>query len=287
MTKALIAGCGYLGLQVGRELQSAGCQITGVARSQSSLRAVSSAGFESLTCDLRDLSQVENLPHADIVIACQAPSKGEDADPAYAAGIEHLVRRYGGSKSRILMVSSTSVYGERSGAWVDEETPVSEADSGLSMTAKSLIKAERIVRSLSGSRGGVARLSGIYGPGRDALTRLAGSYPVWEGGNDWSNRVHRDDAARGLAWLAGHPSEETLWVVSDDEPAAREEYLRWMSQALDLPWEKVRFTEPRRRLRGSKRCSNRKIKAAGFVFKYPNFRMGYEPMIADFKKRNS
>lgn len=284
MKSVLIAGCGYLGLQLGSELRSMGFTVHGVARSRQSLDRIASLRLNPHLCDLRDPAQVSRLPAADRVIFCAAPGRGEDAGAIYQNGLESLLGHYArGGVNRVLMVSSTSVYGDRSDAWVDESTPVGDGAAGLSPNAGVILRAEKTLKAWSG-RGIIARLSGIYGPGRDALERLCSSYPNWEGGNGWTNRVHRDDAARALVRLVIDSNPEPLWVVSDDEPVRRETYLRWMAESLGFDWGQIRLSSAQTRSRGSKRCSNQRLKSIGFEFRFPNYREGYAPLIAEYRK---
>lgn len=148
-----------------------------------------------------DLSQSEAVTSAqgefEAVIHCASTGGGEAADYArvYRGGVENLLQRF--PRSQLLFVSSTSVYAQQSGEWVNESSP-----------AEPLHEKGKILReteNLALSRGGrVARLAGIYGPGRSALLRRVRENEAWvdEKTDRFVNQVHRDDAASALLKVA-------------------------------------------------------------------------------------
>ena len=178
-------------------------------------------------------------------------------------------------------LSTTGAYGDRQGAWVDEDSPTEPTHfSGVRM-----LEAERLVAAA----GGVSlRLGGIYGPGRTRLIDAvrAGRASIRPGPPHWTNRIHRDDAAgalrhlieRSLAGAALAP----VYVGVDDEPADEAEVLRWLAARLGLPEPPVAPSAarpPGRPRGGNKRCRNARLRASGYAFAYPTFREGYGALI--------
>ena len=142
-----------------------------------------------------------------------------------------VLRQTGQRPRRLLFTSSTSVYGQQEGEWVDENSPA-EADgfSGRCIRAGEELLWDSPWPSVA------VRFGGIYGPGRTRLidsvregtaTRPAGP-PVY------TNRIHRDDCARALQHLLELPEAERLYVAVDDDPAPLDEVLGWLARQLGI-----------------------------------------------------
>jgi nucleoside-diphosphate-sugar epimerase len=174
----------------------------------------------------------------------------------------------------IIWVSSTSVYGDCAGGWVDETTKAIP----VTFSGEILLQAEKIIKDLP-CQSTVVRFSGIYGPGRSRLlsqVRSGRGRPQMP--QQWSNRIHADDCGGVLAHLinlfeSGKPIEQ-VYLASDCQPVTQHEIRRWLAQRLsvDLVEESVAVGLVRR-------CSNRLLLESGFNFKYPSFREGYAALI--------
>jgi len=206
------------------------------------------------------------------------PSAGgstpEAYEAAYLSGLRNLLAVV--APGRLVFVSSTAVYGDRQGAWTDEETqPKPDHFSG-----RILFEAEKIALG-SAVPAVVLRLGGIYGPGRDRLIReVAEGRATRPAEPLFTNRIHRDDAAGAIAHLLALERPEPIYLGVDSEPADLGAVYAWIAARLALP-EPARASTPEGRLaRGSKRCSNARLVASGYRFAYPTFREGYGEMIA-------
>lgn len=174
--------------------------------------------------------------------------------------------------ARVVWVSSSGVYAQTDGSWVDETSPCThEQGSG-----KVLHEAEVMLLN-SGLNGIVARLAGIYGPGRDFLQRqvLAG-----KGGDEsFTNRIHVDDAARFLAHLLSEPQQgpwaERLYNVCDNEPAPAHAVRQWLAERLGV----AELAPSPSGRGGNKRVANTRLKATGFRLRYPTYREGYGALL--------
>ncbi len=293
--RVVILGCGYIGIELGRQLTDAGHDVTGVRRSDSGCQAIETAGFSAHQADLTDSDNVANLPDADWVVFA-ASSGGRGADAAreiYVDALGDAIDSYGSRASpsdRFVYTSSTGVYGDHDGEWVDEETPLDPTTDKTEV----LVEAERIARERAadyGIDGTVARFSGLYGPDRYRLERYIEG-PVTEG---YLNMVHRVDAAGAVAFLLTEDrARDEVVLVTDDEPADKWAFADWLADqcGVDEPTKQTkgeRLAEDglsaaaRRRIETSKRCSNDYLRELGYAFTYPTYREGYRDAVQAYR----
>ena len=292
MAVVLIAGCGYVGSVLGAELAAQGHDVHGLRRDPTGLPA----GVKPLAADLLTLETLGVIPEGvDFVVFAAAPSSSRAGDPertkaAYRAiyldGFGNLLRtltEQAESPRRVFFTSSTSVYGQRRGEWVNE----SAAAEPARFNGEMMLMAEGMLR---GSRylGTSLRFGGIYGPGRTRLidSVRSGEARVRPGGPHYTNRIHRDDAAGILAHLIGQESLEELYLGVDSDPAEEAEVYEWLAKELGTaaPQEDPSATALARGV-GSKRCSNAKLLGTGYRFRYPTFREGYGALIREDSER--
>jgi len=292
--RVAILGCGYIGLELGRQLTDAGHEVVGVRRSDSGCAAIEDAGFEAHQADLTDPDDVEALPAADwLVFAASSGGRGaEAAEAIYVDALRSVIDNYGRRESppdRLVYTSSTGVYGDHDGGWVDESTPLDPTTD----KTRVLAEAERIAREHAadyGIDGTVARFSGLYGPDRYRLERYLEG-PVTEG---YLNMVHRADAAGAVAFLLTEDrARNEVVLVTDDEPADKWAFADWLAAecGVDQPPKRTkaeRLAEGdlsaagKRRVKTSKRCSNDYLRDLGYEFEYPTFREGYRAAIEGY-----
>lgn len=268
--RVLIAGCGYVGTALGIELAAAGHTVWGLSRQPSDLPAA----IRPLAADLTDPASLRSLPEdleAVAYTAAAAASTEEAYVDAYVRGLDNLLAALRGVK-RVLFTSSTAVYGQNDGGWMDESSPTEPAH----FSGKRLLEAEGLVL---GSRfpGVVLRLGGIYGPGRTRLVRQVQSGEARRPAvPSFTNRIHRDDCAGAIAHLLSLERPESIYLGVDHEPADLGEVMSWLAAGLGVPVPAVEERPPEgRRARAHKRCRNDRLVAAGYRFRYPTFREGY------------
>ena len=166
----------------------------------------------------------------------------------------------------LVFTSSTSVYAQTGGEWVTEES-AAEPDRE---TGRVLRETEELVLAASGV---VARLAGIYGPGRSVLLRkfLADEAVIEGDGAKWINQVHRDDIASALVRLVT-ANARGVFNVSDDEPLTQRAVYEWLALRFHRPLPPSGPIDPNRK-RGwsSKRVSNAKLRALGWQPRFPSF----------------
>ena len=290
MTRVAVLGCGYIGCELARQLQPAH-DVVGVRRSESGLRTVEETGATAVKADVTEPDTLVAVPDADWVVFA-ASSGGRDAAAAreiYVDALGDAIDNYGARGSppdRLVYTSSTGVYGDHDGEWVDEETPLEPTTEKTEV----LVEAERIARQQAaahGIDGTVARFSGLYGPDRYRLNRYLDG-PVTEG---YLNMVHRVDAAGAVAFLLTEDcARDEVVLVTDDEPADKWEFADWLADQCGVETPPKQTTEERlaesdlsdagrRRVLTSKRCSNEYLRELGYEFTYPTYREGYQAAI--------
>jgi len=290
--RVAILGCGYVGTELGRQLADSH-DVVGVRRSESGIEAIERAGFEGVRADVTDRDALADVPDADaVVFAASSGGRGvAAAREVYVEGQRTALAAFGSRDDppdRYIYTSSTGVYGDHGGDWVDEETPLEPTTKKTEL----LVEAERVALEAApahGIDGSVARFAGLYGPDRYRLERYLDG-PVVEG---HLNMVHRDDAAGSVAFLLEEElAREAVAVVVDDEPVSRWTFADWLAAECgreEPPKETVseRLDDDlseaaRRRLLTDKRCSNDRLRALGYEFTYPTFREGYRAAIEEY-----
>ena len=286
MARVLIAGCGDVGAELGIRLAGDGHLVWGLRRRGDTLPSA----IYPLVADLTKPETLRALPsRLDVVFYTAAPSNSSlDAYQAtYVDGVRHLLaalEAQGHTPRRFLFTSSTGVYGQTLGEWVDETSPTDP----LHFSGRYLLTGEQVVLD-SPFPATVLRLGGIYGPGRTRLIDSVrkGTAVCPDGPPLYTNRIHRDDCAGALQHLMCLPRPAHLYLGVDYEPAEQCTVLRWLALQLGLPPPRRTTTSDlgTRLYRSNKRCSNRKLTATGYEFRYPTFREGYEALLVTVTRK--
>ena len=269
----LIAGCGDLGTQAGLLFQSQGHPVIGVRRRSALLPTT----FGRQSVDLRHERPVVPDDVAVVVVALTAAARtAESYQETYVDGLRNVLAAVAesGRSPRLVLVSSTAVYGVDDGSLVDERTPTAAS----SQTAAVLMEAERVAASAS-LESCVLRLSGIYGPGRERLiAQVRGGAARLTAAPVFTNRIHRDDAAQAIVHLALRADPPPPVVIgADDEPAELNDVLRFLAGELGVPVPPV--GERVTREAGDRRMSNALLRSTGFRCTYPTYREGYAAVL--------
>lgn len=277
----LIAGCGDVGSRLGVQLNAAGWTVYGLRRSVSLLPE----GIRPVAGDLHNNACPAAWPteSLDYLVYCAAATDHDEAGyrAAYVDGLRRVLAwlaQQGQRPKRLLFVSSSGVYGQQHGDWVDETSPA-EAEN---YSGRIMREAEQLALA-SDFPASVVRLTGIYGPGRKwLLTQVRQGYRVASEPPLYGNRIHVDDAAGLLAYLlqadARGVALDDCYIGVDDEPAPLHEVVAWLREQLHVShWSE----ESTVRRAGSKRCSNARAKALGWAPQYPSYREGYRVILRD------
>jgi len=268
--RVLLAGCGDLGLRVAQRLLARGDEVWALRRQRPKHDG---DGIHWLRGDLTLPETLHGWP-PDITQLVYLPTPDRRDAAAYRAtfvdGLRHLLDALGHDRlQRVLLVSSSAVYGEHGGDWVDEDTP--PAPPGFN--GEVLLEAERWLAAQS-PVSIVLRLAGLYGPGRmQWLERLrAGQVVAPRTLPHWANRIHVDDAAAAVVHLLQLDDPLPLYLGVDNTPLPLDVLYDHLAGLIGAP---PADDGPAPVGVGSKRLSNARLRASGFVPQWPDARDGY------------
>jgi nucleoside-diphosphate-sugar epimerase len=270
--EVLLLGCGDIGCSLGLELLRQGDRPLGVRRNIAALPAA----LPGLALNYSDPGSLRSLQDIAFDIAIMTPTPASFDAQGYRSGflvpVENLLAQWrDGPARRLIYVSSTRVYGDCGGDWVDEDTPVRPDDPQGAVIAEA---EQRLLESRHDVT--VVRFSGIYGRQPSYLLQRLGRGEICPAEPPrYSNRIHRDDCLGFLLHLLRQASWHRLYLGSDSEPVLQRELEEWLMAALGV--SPVR--EAQTRELGNRRCSNRRLLASGYQLRYPDYRSGYSAMI--------
>jgi len=280
MARILIAGCGDVGTELGVRLTQDGHTVWGLRRHCDTLPS----SFHAFPADLTKPETLSALPPAlDVVFYTAAPSSSsvDNYRATYVDGIRHLLTALatqGHNVQRFIFTSSTGVYAQEAGEWVDETSPTEP----IHFSGRELLVGEQVVLN-SSFPATVVRLAGIYGPGRTRLIDSVrkGTAVCTDGPPVYTNRIHRDDCAGVLQHVMQLTQPDRLYLAVDHEPADQCVVLGWIALQLGLPPPREETaTDAQAGLhRSNKRCRNTQLIETGYVFHYPTFREGYQALL--------
>lgn len=278
---ALVVGCGFLGEAVADGLHADGWRVSGWTASAESAARLAAA--KPYPVEAQDIGDREGLRAAatrlgpiDVAVDCVSSGRGGGAEAyrrVYLEGARNLLAAL--RPRRFVFTGSTSVYAQTDGEWVDETSPAEPTRE----TGRVLRETEELVLA-SGGDHVVARLAGLYGPGRSVLLKrfLAGEATIEGDGSRWLNQIHRDDAARALRRLAAleHATPAGgIYNVADDTPMTQLALYRSLAERLGRPLPPSGPPDlGRKRGWTSKRVSNARLRTladGGWQPQFPSF----------------
>jgi nucleoside-diphosphate-sugar epimerase len=271
MARIVIAGCGFVGLATARLFHGSGWSVLGLTHSPESAAALDAEAFATAACDISNPGAVRTFAERfgeapDVAIHCASSGRG-GADAyrsVYLEGARNLLDAL--APRRLIFTSSTSVYAQTDGELVTEDSPAEPPRE----TGRILRETEELALA---HRGIVARLAGIYGPGRSVLLRkfFSGEAVIEGDGERIVNQVHRDDIATALLTLAER-GESGIYNLADDSPMPQRDIYSWLARRFASPLPPSGPIDPNRK-RGwtSKRVCNAKLRALGWTPKFPSF----------------
>ncbi|WP_170426438.1 SDR family oxidoreductase [Ruegeria arenilitoris] len=280
MTGTLFSfGHGYSAQALSRQLQPQGWRILGTTRDPAQAPVIRASGAEPVIWPGQQ-PQLDGVTH--LLVSTAPNAKG---DPVLAALRDEIAER-ATQFEWVGYLSTTAVYGDHKGAWVDESTPATPtAERG-----KWRVQAEEQWQSIPGLPTHIFRLAGIYGPGRGPFSKLkrVGMRRIIKPGQVFS-RIHVADIAQVLNASMNAPNPGAVYNVCDDEPVPPQDVIAYAAelQGLPLPPE-VSFDEAdmtpmaRSFYNENKRVRNDRIKdELGVSLLYPNYRVGLKSLMIE------
>jgi len=277
--RILIAGCGYVGCALGERLAAHGHDVVGLRRNLSALPN----SIRGIAADLSDPDSLRDLPFPFDVVFYTAGSSGHTDEAyraAYVDGLRNVlgaIRAHGAPPRRVIFTSSTAVYAQTGGSWVDEDS-LTEPDG---FSGKRMLEAEAILRA-SGFETIAVRLGGIYGPGRSGLIDRVrrGEARRERDRVRYINLIHLDDIVGALMHLMNLERPDPVYLGVDDEPQEYNALVEWIAARIGVaPPPFSDEPQTRGRAAHNRRCSNRRLRASGYAFAFASARQGYAGLL--------
>lgn len=262
--------------------RDAAATVYAVTRDKARANAFRDEGYRPIVADVTDPNSLRNLPSVDTVLLAVGYDRSSDKsiDEVYVDGVRHVLAALPRDIGRFLYISTTGVYGDAEGDWIDEQTPTDPQRPG----GRASLAAEKLIGdSEFADRAVLLRLAGIYGPDRlPYLKQLATGEPIEAPQSGHLNLIHVHDAARMVAALGDpqRPIDGPLtYCVSDGHPVVRGEYYRQVARGLGTP--EPTFVDPptdsprAARAAADKRVSNTKLmNDLQIALDFPTYREG-------------
>ena len=281
MTK-LIVGCGYLGRRVAGLWHQAGHKVVGVTRTQEAAERLRREGIEGLAADITAPATLAGLPQAETVVFAVSydAASGLARRDFFVGGLRAVTDALSATPDRFVLISSTAIYGQDGGEWVDEDSPCRpQTESGLAMLEAESVLAD----SRFGRRAIILRLAGIYGPGRliRRTNDLMSGGPILAAEDRYLNLIHVDDAAASVVAADKCSKPPCKYAISDGHPVKTRDYITHLVRLLGVAvpgfLEPVGAKDRRNRSSGNKRVSNaRMVRELGVELRFPSYIEGLD-----------
>jgi nucleoside-diphosphate-sugar epimerase len=284
--KAFIFGAGYSGKAFALARGERNVPIAGTSRSPEKLATLRDAGIEPFVFDGTGISDAIAAELAETTHLIISAAPDDTGDPVLSVAKAIITTRMP-KLEWIGYLSTVGVYGDYQGGWVDETGDCRPK----SHRSHRRVDAEDEWLALGREAGlpvAVLRLSGIYGPGRNAFVNLEnGTAKRLIKPNQVFNRIHAADIA-GALWHLAELRQGGIFNVTDSEPAPPQDVVAYAARLMgveappEIPFETAQLSPMARSFYGeNKRVSNAAIRATGYEFRYPNYRAAFDAMWAD------
>lgn len=282
----LIVGCGYLGQRVGQIWLKQKETVHAMTRTAQQAEVLAKAGYQPIVGDITRPETLVGLPEVDTLVMAVGMDRSmySDIEMVYVDGLKNLLASMKFDPRHFVYVSSTGVYGDFGGDWVDEKSQAQPLRPG----GKACLKAEQLLReSRLADRVSILRFAGIYGDGR-VPTRQTIEAGKWSklATAGYLNLIHVDDGAAIVDRVAAKSPLGETYIVSDGSPVLRRDYYQHMAELLQvdqIEWDETIADPKSARSGSSKRVSNRKLLdwLGEFEFRYPDYRLGLKQAVGE------
>jgi len=276
VAKILIIGCGNIGGALAKQLVMQGHQVTGLKRKPPTTRTAVSyikgdvtnqKVFDGLTLDF------------DQVIYILSPGGNgfEGYKAVFETGASNTLKAFkdAGSNPAFIFVSSSRVYGQQAGEWINEESPTKPTDE----RGKILLAAEKQFLAFN-DRTTIVRFSGIYGRSNYFVNQLKTGVGIQKEPPYYTNRIHHEDCVRALAFIINKKSNgdklRSIYLATDNDPATKWDVASFLAQSLTLPKPTALSVE--KSASSNKRLENKRLMEEGFEFKSKSYKDGYSEL---------
>ncbi len=281
----LVFGCGYLGRRVARRWLKTGEEVFAVTRSANRAVELAADGLQPIVADLTVAKSLDSLPAVDTVLFAVGYDRtaAKTIRDVYVDGLGNALAALADTLTRFIYISSTGVFGQSDGQWVDEQSPCEPTREG----GKACLAAEHLLAEHPlGSRAIVLRMAGIYGPGRIPRRHdIEAGRPIAAPSDGYLNLIHVEDAADIVLAAEARAVPPCTYLVSDGHPVLRSEYYCELARLLDTG--QPQFAEPpldspaAQRAGSDKRVSNAKMMSELLpTLVHPSYREGLAAIVA-------
>jgi len=310
MPRKLIIGCGYLGRRVASRWIDAGDTVFALTRGEHRATELREMGIEPILGDVTQPESLAELPAADAVLYAVGFDRaaGHSMRGVYVDGLRNVLDRLAATTRRFVYISSTSVYGQTDGEWIDEDSPCEpvrengeiclEAEQCVWRAFPSLEQLKTELDQMKGQislheleamlfgrffdalqrRAYILRLAGLYGPGRllRRVEAVRSGEPIDGNPDALLNLIHVDDAAAAVDACLERGQPGRTYLICDDRPVTRREYFETLARHLSAPPPVFNADAETTRTAGlNKRCRNRRMKDELHVaLRFPTFEEG-------------
>ncbi len=224
----LIIGCGYVGRRAAESWLRWGHHVSALTRSAQNAAQLSEMGISPYVGDVLDPASLAALPAADVMLYAVGFDRtaGPTQRDIYVHGLDNVLNHAADRAERLIYLSSTSVYGQTDGTWVDESSPCRPARPN----GQVCLEAETLLLQHEGAAAresrNILRLAGIYGPDRllARVEALRSGEPLKGNPDAFLNLIYVDDIVRSIDACLERGGKDTLYLVCDDRPITRLEY---------------------------------------------------------------
>jgi len=293
----LIIGCGYVGLEAARQWLAAGNEVAALTRSEEHARQFKELGIQPIKGEITRPETLTQLPESETVLYAVGfdRSASKSRREVYVEGLDHVLSEIKSRTQKVIYLSSTSVYGQSAGEWVDEDSacePTRE-NGQICLEAEQLFQKYTLLPDQSAENRASAvilRLAGIYGPGRllARMEQIKAGEPLLGRPDAWLNLVHLTDIVNTILKCDTEIQLSSHYLVSDSCPITRQEYYQTLAELLEAPPPRFatadagestqKSTRPNSTERAAgvnKRCSNKRLRdELGVKPVYPSIREG-------------
>jgi nucleoside-diphosphate-sugar epimerase len=276
----LIIGCGYLGRRVAAFWHEQGHRVFATTRRIEGATELRALDYEPVVCDVLDPDSLRSLPRVHSVVYAIGldRSSGQTMRDVYVRGLANVLDAMP-APDRFIYVSSSSVYGQTAGEWVDESSATEpQEDSG-----KIVLEAEAMLRSRRPDAI-LLRFAGIYGPDRLLRSKsIRAGEPIVGDAGKWLNLIHVEDGTHAILSAETLATPSGIYNICDDQPVRRRDFYTELAKLLTAPAPSFVLPWPSQappHEKGNRRISNRRMKEDLHVLlHYPHYRAGLKASV--------